>query len=238
MEMLPKPTPVPVPDHRAHMFVELIPGASITSSLGGTIDSGAPAFGVQARLHAGYESASGFSFGVAAGYLAIEQETMDRPGSVTPAGLAPNAGRVDDDVWLSGVIVGAVAGWRPGRKRRTILRLGAGALFGSAEDDRKGKFIRSTGAEYTLQASTSVATTYVYVAPEIRLSLPIGEHFELSSGLALMFLFRVAGGTSNESTKTMGPDGAVEFGFHDETVTGGPIFAIAPEPGLAVRFAF
>ncbi|MGK3982538.1 PEGA domain-containing protein [Sorangium sp. So ce136] len=240
-----KPPPPP------HLVVEISAAALLVEDFGGDVAGtcgrdcvrrvGVGGYGV---LRGGYEQSSGLGFGVSLGALSATQKVSNRSTSLnihgdpsmpigTPAaGIdSMDAGLVDDALRLRGLVLGAWVGHALDMGLPIRLRLGAGGLFGSISDARRGEFAASNGERYW--TGTHVQTQparFVFVAPELRVGLPLGRHVELNAGLELSLLFAVsqprwsaAGGVD------AGPSG---YGwFNDDVLVSGAFFLVAPTVG-------
>lgn len=116
----------------------------------------------------------------------------ERSTRLTPTGLEPNPGTVNDTLTLSAALVGASGGIRLGERLPLTFRLGVGALFGSVRDRRTGSFTtveRDVGgqhleaAAYSVNVAQSRPAVSLYVAPEARIGYPIAKRLELSVGI-------------------------------------------------------
>lgn len=228
------------PARRGAVVVELDGALGLSPSLGGVVgcdgdcDRGAGVV-VSPTLHVGYRMASRFVVGLAAGYLGMGQERRGRDATLQPVGRPPSGGTVTDTLAVRGLVVGATAGAHLGDRFPLTLRLGAGALVGSAEDARTGTFTSSTGTSYRVDATETHGASFLWVEPQARLGVRIGEHLELSAGLGFAVLVRLgAPAWQNETPLVAGDDGLATFPA-DEAV-GGAIVALLPGVGAAWAF--
>jgi hypothetical protein len=209
---------------------------------GGTTDvcddscSNGVGLGGTALLHVGYEFGIGVGLGLTGGYFSATQSTDSRHSFVQPVGLPARQGRIDDQVSVTGGMVGAHASYHFGAKVPVLLRLGAGALIGQVRDERSGRFSLDDGFNY--QAGPVIQTpfaTFVYVDPEVRVAYKLTEKLEISAGLSTIVLIAV-GRTKWDPKKEV--DAAVDGigAFAGEDLTGPAWFVVAP--GIAARYAF
>lgn len=173
------------------------------SSIGGDVSSdcasgcakGVP-FGFGAQIRAGYELGSGIGFGVDAGYLGLRQHVKDRAGALTPMGLPPNPGTLDDNLAFNGLSLGGAAWIRRGKPWGWEARLGAGVVLGSMRDERSGDFQTVTsklpdGSALNYHVgvvSESSAAHYLYAAPEVRAVYRFTSSAEVGFGLSALVL--------------------------------------------------
>jgi hypothetical protein len=233
--------------HPSRVFVEVDVGPAIgltyagdvRDSCSGSCDANVP-LGLSATAHGGYELSSGIMFGVDVGYLVMAANVAKRTATLSPKGLAPNTGTVDDELGIRGVRFGASAGYRTGEDWPLAFRLGAGVFLGSVVDSRKGSFTTSGGAAYDVDVSESPSTTYVYLAPEIRLSRRFPSRIEIGAGLTVLALIAADRPSwSDRQPVLAGPkgqqgDGVATFG--SQTLAGSFVLSVVPNVG--VRYAF
>jgi hypothetical protein len=217
---------------------------AVTPSLGGDVAGGctgscsrSPVLGGLFWLHGGYRFASGLGLGVSAGYLFASEQTTGRqsPGFV-PTGL-PASGTANDDLLLSGVLLGATASLHKGQRVPVTLRLGAGALLGTVRDQRNGTFT-TTVMPSQYQTGPVVVTpsaTYVYLDPEVRVAWVVAPHVEVGVGVQALFLFNL--------TKPKWDDGLEVFASSDGVGTYGPdaltgSVVVLVVPGIGARYEF
>lgn len=185
------------------LVVDLTTGFAFVPSFGGDVagrcdgDCSSPlGLGGLGLLHAGYERGSGLGFAATLGYVVAYQGTASRAATVTPYGLSPEPGAADDQLRLNGFLAGGSAGWRLGEQFPLLLRLGAGVVIGAVRDQRT-RFTPNGGSNaddlVRVDAAESTASAfYFYLDPEVRLSVRVGERFELSAGLQALVLFALA----------------------------------------------
>ncbi|KYF82937.1 hypothetical protein BE20_00795 [Sorangium cellulosum] len=185
------------------LVVDLTTGFAVVPSLGGDVagrcDGGCSrsvGLGGLGLLHAGYELGSGVGFGATLGYVLAYQKTAARAATVTPYGLSPEPGAADDQLRLSGLVAGGSAGWRLGERFPLLLRLGAGVVIGTVRDQRT-RFTPNDGTNaddviHVDAAESSASAFYFYLDPEARVSVHLGERFELSAGLQALMFFALA----------------------------------------------
>ncbi|WP_434044824.1 MULTISPECIES: PEGA domain-containing protein [Sorangium] len=230
-------------------LVELVASPAFVPSLGGSAAvrcSGSCSQGIGAGgvgvVHAGYELWSGLGFGLTTGYLQVRQSVTDRRMSVEIQDRPPEAsGTVDDALALSGVLAGGWAGLSLGDRHRLSMRFGAGALLGAVSDERSGTFTSSSGLEFDLDRTVARdSASFLALTPEVRGGLRLGDHLELTAGLAAVVLVRL-----KEPVWANPPEGVygrvdAESGFfarfEQESLAGEVMVAIAP--GIGARYAF
>lgn len=234
------------PARPARFVVEAVTGAVLVPSFGGEVAGtcirGCEAplgTGGSAVLHAGYELGMGLGLGVTAGYFAASQRVRGRTIEVTPVGLPPNQGTVDDRLALRGALLG---GWLsfmlPLSERMPLhFRLGAGAIAGALLDERtNGAFRASSGATYELAPFLQKhPALFFHVTPEVRLGVPAGRHIELSAGIAFPVLVDLEEPAWNATQALLaGEDGRGTF--RAERLAGSVLLTIVP--GIGARYEF
>src|SRR5262249_28975367 len=131
--------------------VELLGSVPVTPSLGGKVAGACTgacragaAFGGHFVVHGTYQLWNGFGFGASVGYLSLRQSITGRAERLHLVGLPDDLGSADDTLKLRGFRAGGWASyavpWAMAARVPIRLRLGAGALFGSVSDIRKGTF--------------------------------------------------------------------------------------------------
>jgi hypothetical protein len=221
-------------------------GGDVRGSCTGDCSPGAP-FGLGAVLHLGYQLPTGLLLGLDGGYLALSAGTSRRATSLTPKGLPPDAGVVDDSIFLRGFRFGPSVGWLlDGRAGPFIvLRFGAGVFLGGGADERNGTFTSLGGAPFAVDASESPRASYLYAAPEARAGIKLGPHLEASVGLEVLLLAAldrpawtdaqpVFASPSPSPGAGAGGDGLATFGR--QTIAGSVVATMTPSVGL--RYAY
>ncbi|WP_437689552.1 kelch repeat-containing protein [Sorangium sp. So ce176] len=230
-------------------LVELVASPAFVPSLGGSAAvrcSGACSQGIGAGgvgvVHAGYELWSGLGFGLTTGYLQVRQAVTERRMSVEIQDRPPEAsGTADDALALSGVLAGGWAGLSLGDRHRLSMRLGAGALLGAVSDERRGTFTSSSGLEFDLDRTVARdSASFLALTSEVRAGLRLGDHLELTAGLAAVVLVRLKAPVwANPPEGVYGRVDA-ESGFfarfEQESLAGEVMVAISP--GIGARYAF
>jgi hypothetical protein len=234
--------------HPSRPFVELDLGVPLGLTYGGDVRAGctgecSAAFpvGFAATAHAGYQLSSGLAFGLDAGYLMVSANTKGRATDLSPQGLAPDHGTTDDDLALHGFRFGPSAAYRfEDFAVHLTLRFGVGLFLGDAVDGRTGTFKTAAGAPFPVGVSETSHATYAYLAPEVRASYPLGEHFELDAGVALMVLgaFDQPTWLDRQPVLAAPPgqqgDGVAKFG--SQSLAGS--FIVLAVPSIGARYAF
>jgi hypothetical protein len=208
-------------------------GGDVAGGCSGTCAKSLGAGGV-AVVHGGYELGFGLGFGLTAGYLGAAQSIGGRSARFMVVGEGPGSVSIDEALWLHAGLAGAWAGFSLGVPFPIHLRLGAGALLGSASDTR------TAGAASSRIEPTGEANPLrgVYVAPELRVGLAVGRRVEVDAGVAMLAAFLPSAPKWGARHEVIfdGAGGLREYGtFTDETFAG-PILAIAP--GIGARYAF
>jgi PEGA domain len=234
------------PPRPAHFILELDGAAAVVPSMGGDVVGGcagacsaAPGVGVYAALRGGYELSSGFGVGLTLGYLFAGQTANGRAASLAPVGATvPDAGTVSDTVALHrGGLGGAWVGFSVGERFPVHLRASGGMAFATVTDTRSGTFAsQGAGPMFDVGPVTlSSFTLFGYAAPELRVGVRLGAHFELNAGAEALVLFPLSHPSWDAKHPiNAGPDGIGTFPA--EGFLGRALFAIAP--GLGLRYEF
>jgi hypothetical protein len=223
----------------SRVTIDLTGGFAVGPSLGGDVGA-SPALGGLAQLRVSYELGSGLLFGLGGGFLQVGGSSDGREATLAPVGLdEPLAGTADDDVRLRGAMVGVHGGYRFFEDVPVRLQLGAGAVIGSARDERTGTYASRAGTVSDAPALASEATAaFVYVAPEATVGLRLGDHVEVGAGLQVLALIAAsspAWGDDDEVPAFVVPgDGLVRHPA-DETTAGTTVLFV---PGLHARALF
>ncbi|WP_437280286.1 PEGA domain-containing protein [Sorangium sp. So ce375] len=238
-----KPPPPPPPQQQQQQqqqqpfLVEMGTAALIVESFGsdcyGTCRRGVGA-GWYGALRGGYERSSGLSFGISIGALSATQKISNRSTPLNFVGVPSRDIDADDVLMLDGLFLGTWIGYAVDAGLPIRFRLGAGGLFGSMSDERRGDFSASNGERYGIgtYAQTQPAR-FVFVTPELRVGLPLSRHVELNAGLELPVFFAVARPRWREAEWVhAGSDG---YGrFNADPLVSGVFVTVAPTVG--VRF--
>ncbi|XXT24415.1 PEGA domain-containing protein [Sorangium sp. So ce429] len=244
-----KPPPPP------RLLVELGTAMLIVPSFGGdvagtcgtgcSVGVGAGSYGV---LRGGYQLSSGIGFGASFGALSVTQAMRGRrtllnlvgdPARTTSAMGAAGAGdttapgQVDDVLRLRGLFLGAWVGYALDAGLPIHFRLGAGGVFGSISDARRGSFTARTEDAPAYSVGTVVGTQaarFVFVTPEVRVGWSLSARVEVNAGLEVPVLLPVPRpGWREVDGIHAGPDG---YGwFSAETLVGGVVVGVTPTVG-------
>lgn len=227
-------------DNRGRFFVEGSVGPTFVPTLGGDVASCAscstlPGFGVGVVARGGYRFPSGFVVGVDAGFIGARQLVQERQTTLEPTGLTANKGTANDRVTLNAAMLGVSGGIRLPTVPLTF-RLGAGVLLGTVRDWRTGFFETTGGLPYGVAAGQSQALTSLYIAPEVRLGIPLAKRLEFSLGLTglVAIAFKQPTWVPLASKVDALRDGQAVF--DDETLLGRAWFGL--QMGMGVRYEF
>ncbi len=226
-------------------------GGALGASCSGACESGLGA-GFLALAHGGVFTRSGFGFSVDAGYLSVGASLKNRNVALHPIDLPDNLGTAEDDLRLSGLLLGGSAVFDTMKRVPLILRLGVGVLLGTLHDERDGTASTnaranpnpaSGGAEfparaYPFDSSESPGADSFYLAPEVRTGFRASEHFELSIGLRALVLFAFeAPSWSDVNPVVPGPDYHVgQLTFGAQALSARTMIILTP--GVSARFEF
>ena len=233
--------------HPPRVFAEIDAAPAIGLAFGGdargACTGGCSAdvpFGFGVAIHGGYELSSGLALGIDAGFMALAAGTSGRSASLTPKGLAPEQGTIDEAIYLRGFRVGPSVAYRVGERFPFTVRLGAGVFFGSASDGRTSTgdaFQTAAGTKYGVSVSESATASYAYLAPEARIGYRIVGRFEVSIGLALLAFVALDQPAWKDASPVLAGtpgDGLSTFGHQTTTGT----FLLTALPSIGVHQAF
>lgn len=192
--------------------------------------------GTHGVVRGGYELGGGLGFGVVAGWLTARQVARGRATRLTVTGRPDHIGEVDDTLGLEGLLAGAWLGYRLDSPYPVHARLNLGALVGGVSDARAGRFTSSAGEVYSVGTLVERHDArFVYVAPELRIGLPLGPHAELTAGIEVPILVALDRAVwSTEHGVRAGSEG--NGTFPAEALTGAVLVAFAP--GVGARYDF
>jgi hypothetical protein len=235
--------------HPARFFAEVDGALVLAQTLGGDVasactgacDASVP-FGEYGAFHGGYQLGTGLGFAIDAGYARLASTLTNRSATLQPVGRPANAGTVEDQLSLQGLLLGASGSFHRGESWPILLRLGVGVMLGSAKDVRTGGFTNSLGQLYPASATESPSATYLYFAPEARVGRRFGDHFELSAGATVLVLTALSQPkwqdqhliAASPNPGTIQGDGLAAFG--SQALTGSAIVAVLP--GIGARYEF
>ncbi len=195
--------------------------------------------GAVGLFHAGYQLGSGIGFGVAAGYLFATQDVTGRSTELIPhasKGLpAPEPGTADDKLRLSAFLGGADVFYRAGDQIPVLFRLGVGAMVGQLRDERSGLF---TSGTTTVKASPVVdfpMATSIYIDPEVRVGIRLGEHVDLSAGVQALMLVAIKQPTWNSAIELDAGPGGIG-GYKADPLMGQFVLMLAPTASFRYDF--
>jgi PEGA domain-containing protein len=190
-------------------------------------------------FHGGYQLGSGIGFGVAAGYLLATQDISTRTTELIPHaknGLpAPEPGTADDKLRLSAFLGGADVFYRAGDQIPVLFRLGVGAMVGQLRDERSGTF---TSGATTVQAKPVVdfpMATSIYIDPEVRVGIRLGEHVDLSAGVQALMLVAIKQPTWNDKLELDAGPGGIG-GYKADPLMGQFVLMLAPTASFRYDF--
>ncbi|WP_433931039.1 PEGA domain-containing protein [Sorangium cellulosum] len=210
-------------------------GGDVAGCSGGCSIS--PGLGGAAFLHGAYELGSGLGFGVEVGGLMAFQGVEGRDAELYPVGVAePDRGLADDDLRLSGVLVGATIGYHVEQRFPLQFRLGAGVLLGQVRDERSGDFTARDGSVILAAPAASFSSaTYLYLDPEVRIGARFAEHFEVSAGAKLLVLIAPEPPRWDPTIEIPASTDGIGT-YRPEPVMGDLVFMVAP--GVSLRYDF
>ena len=223
--------------------IDMTAAGAIAPSFGGDVTgtcdaecSQSAGLGVLTQIHIGYELGSGFGFGVAGGFLEMQQSVDNRTVNVEPVGLSPRQGTSTDTLRIRGVTISGWGSYIFGQDYPLLLRFGAGPVFASVRDTRTGSFTLETGGTYQAgPVEQEPSAMYLHLNPEVRAHLPIGDHFAFSLGLEVPVFIAISQPEWDNSDEV---DAAADGigAFSSEAVTGRVLVAFAPGLGARAQF--
>lgn len=213
-------------------------GGEVSDACTGGCSAGLP-FGLHAVVHGTYQLGSGFGFGLDVGYLLAVRSISEADATLQPKGRAVNAGKTDDSLRLSGVTLGAAAQYHRGDEWPITIRVGAGFVLGTVNDNRSGNFTNSTSERYSVDVGESAAASYLYIAPEFRIGRYVTKNLELNVGAEVLLMTALAQPSWRDQTAVVTSnvargDGIATFG---ERTTAGS-FMLLFAPGVGARYKF
>ncbi|MDI1429554.1 PEGA domain-containing protein [Polyangium sorediatum] len=235
----PAPGPAPRAAPPARRFgIELAGAMMISPSFGGEIMEtctkrcdATPALGGYGVLRGSYAIGASLDLGISAGFLAGRKTLTDRRTPLHPPPSVP-VGPVDDTLTLSGGLLGIWVGTRLGKQPFLDLRFGAGAMLGRMSD------VRSWTDAETHAAGPFGATSFggfLYLDPEVRVGVRVGEHLSLAVGVEAMMLLAVAPPAWPENRAFSDPRYGI-FTFRSESLAGPVLFLVLPS--VSARYTF
>ena len=237
----------------ARFTAEMAVGVPLLASFGGQVAIGCTAApscknvlqpGLYTIARAGYELASRIGFGIAGGYVASSELFRGRPvsfsvrGQTGPTSTYTYTALVDDSIWARAGLAGAWAGVTFGDRVPIHLRLGAGALLGTASDARSDGTLPSAQSRTLWNATATHPLRAAYLAPEARVGLVLGPHAELSLGIDMLLVFQPSPPTWGTYSIPVTPylPTARAGGYHAEVYSSPTLVALTP--ALAARYDF
>ncbi|MDC3985044.1 PEGA domain-containing protein [Polyangium jinanense] len=240
-EAPPAPGPaLPAAPPARRFGIELAGAMLIAPSFGGQIMESCtercdatPALGGYGVLRGSYAIGASLDIGVSAGFLAGHQTLTERRTPLRPPPSAP-VGPVDDTLTLSGGLLGIWVGTRLGKQPFLDLRLGAGAMVGRMSDVRSWT---ANDAESNAAAPFGATSFggFLYLDPEVRVGVRVGQHLSLAVGVEAMMLLAVAPPAWPEDRTFSDPRYGL-FAFRPETLAGPVLFVVLPS--LSARYTF
>jgi hypothetical protein len=194
--------------------------------------------GLAATFTAGYELRSGIGVALDGGYLFFSQTLTGRPSVLRPVGKADNPGTSDDEIMVRGVTLGAAVFLHKGTKVPFTARLGAGALLATVSDRRTGQFNPNdpTQAYSVGPLREAPSVSYFYLAPEVRLGLRFGGHFEAFAGVRALVLVGLQEARWKNATQFVAGANQGLAKLEDQSIVGQTSVVLAPGLGLRADF--
>ncbi len=231
----------------ARVFLELTGGPRLGSALGGDVASSCSGacksdlpFGFGGRLRGGYEWSSRLGLALEAGYLRLSSSSSPRATNVFPVGRAAASGTVTDDVSLAGLVAGLSGSFRWGDEWPLTARVGVGAVFGSATDERSGRFQADAplGDFAFPTTSRSSTATLLYASPEIRFGYRPHKRVEISLGARadVMVLLSAPRFTVTPDVLVTGASVTDRVTFAESKFVSSAVVVASPDAGVRLDF--
>ena len=165
------------------------------------------------------------------------QGVEGRDAELYPVGVSePDRGSADDDLRLSGALVGATIGYHVEQRFPLQFRVGAGVLLGQVRDERSGNFTARDGSViYAAPAASFSSATYLFLDPELRIGARFAERFEVSAGAKLLVLIAPEPPTWDSTIEIPASTDGIGT-YRPEPVMGDLVFMVAP--GVNLRYDF
>lgn len=214
-------------------------GGPLAASCGSDCDASLP-FGYGFDVHGGLVFNGGIELSALLGWLSLRASYSGRDDSVDVGGA--QRGTSDDELRLSGVLLGARTSVTRGRAPFVRFALSAGGLFAKVRDERRGDFTiePASGSPYPteLDAERSVTGNYLFVLPEVSLGWHLTEDLDASAGLGFLALFALT--TPRWPDKdgllvTGGPSDDIAYP-ESEALTGSLLGFVTPRFGVSGTF--
>jgi hypothetical protein len=225
---------------RARLFAEASVGVTYTPFYGGTANdechpgcSKKLTVGASAIARVGYRLGSGLGFSIDIGYLRLQDKVSNRTTStVHPTGQS-DTGTANDTLRVEGLTLGGSAVWL-GKGRFPIhLRLGLGAMLATVAKDHLS-YSSNLMSTYGIDEILSAHTGYVYVAPDVRIGMVVGDRFELEFGVAALVAFSTSSSDVHLENEGSVTGRSVFVDVENSMLTGSTMFALIPS--LAAHF--
>jgi hypothetical protein len=230
------------------VFFDASVGLTIVPTFGGDVAgagcsgdcSRSVGLGALGLFHGGYELGSGFGVGLTAGYLIAAQSVTERKTELVPNGkdksLPAQEGVADDRLRLSAFLGGATASYHLGERYPVLIRAGVGALLGQVRDERQGDFRTRKDVLYkTYTVVDFPKATYLYINPEVRGGIRLGDHFELTGGLQVLMLLALSQPRWNEKIEVAASTDGIGT-YRSGQVMGDFVLTLTPTVDLRYDF--
>lgn len=191
--------------------------------------------GTHGLLRLGYELGGGFGAGGVAGWLTAKQSIRNRETGLKVEGLPDLPTVASDTLSLQTLLFGGWFGFRLATPRPIFFRFTAAAVLGNLSDAR---FASVNDGSRVFQVGTFVENfdaRFVYLAPELRIGLPVAPKVELTAGLEVPVLIALDRAVWRQDRDVL--FGSNQKGhFAAESLTGAVLVAVAP--GIGARYDF
>ncbi len=116
-----------------------------------------------------------------------------------------------------------------------LFRLGVGAMVGQLRDERSGAFTAGTTEVKALPVVDFPMATSIYIDPEIRVGLRLGNHVDLSAGVQALMLVAIKQPTWNDKIELDAGPGGIG-GYKADPLMGQFVLMLAPT--VSFRYDF
>lgn len=237
----PEPAAPSAPPPPRRFSLELAGAMLIAPSFGGEVAASCDercnaslGLGGYVALRGSYEIEPSLEVGLSAGFLAAQRTLANRRVNLTPPPQGVGVDPVDDTFTLRGGLLGIWVGKRFGERPFLDLRLGAGALLGSTSDVRawiKNATVGNSDPPFREEPLGA----FLYLDPEVRVGVHLGEHLSLAVGLEALVLLAVAA-PAWPGERVFSDSRYGDITFDPETLAGPVVLTLLP--GVSARYTF
>jgi hypothetical protein len=232
----------PIGRERGAVAVALETSAPFAFSWGGALEetcrapcSSSLPLGGEVQLRATYAFASGLGLGAHVGYMGLWQSFRHRAETFDPVGRASQIQTVQDQLALTGFVLGGHAEYAGGERWRLAVRVQAGAFLGTLSDRRRGTFVDSMGSSYLVDVEQVPRARYLYVGPELAVGRRFFGRLDVMVGARLL-AFAALREHAWDDNGIVGAGGDGAGYFRAAKLSGDTLLTVAPT--LSVGYVF